>query len=96
MAPVNDQANLQSMLDIITPLSAVGHSEEDDQPIQLNQLEELEEVIHGQPYQPDQYSQANMTIAHTQTRQHETLASGSPLYPLSPAPSTRARTSLPR
>ena len=59
------------MLDIITPLPAMGHSEEDDQPIQLNQLEELEEVIHGQPYQPDQYSQANITF-------HGSAPEGSP------------------
>ena len=60
MASVNDPANLQSMLDIITPLSAMSHNEECELPIQLNQLEELEEVIHGQPYQPDQYSHANV------------------------------------
>ena len=71
MASVNDQANLQSRLDSITPLSAMSHNEECELPIPLNQLEELEEVIHGQPYQPDQYSQANVIF-------HGSAPEGSP------------------
>ena len=58
-------------LDLVTPLSVIEDSEEDDQPIKLNQLEELEEVIYGQPYQPDQYSQANITF-------HGSAPEGSP------------------
>ena len=42
---------------MVTPLQVIQDSEEDDddQPIKLDQLEELEEVIHGQPYVPDHY-----------------------------------------
>ena len=45
------------MLDIVTPLQVIEDSEEDDddQPMELDQLEELEEVILGQPYVPDHY-----------------------------------------
>ena len=68
LSSVNDREHL---LDIITPLSVIEDSEEDDQPIKLNRLEELEEVIHGQPYQPDQYSQANITF-------HGSAPEGSP------------------
>ena len=50
LSSINDREHLRTMLDIITPLSVIEDSEEDDQPIKLNQLEELEEVIHGQPY----------------------------------------------
>ena len=71
MSSVNDREHLQTMLDIVTPLSVIEDSEEDDQPIKLNQLEELEEVIYGQPYQPDQYSQANITF-------HGSAPEGSP------------------
>ena len=59
------------MLDIVAPLSFIEDSEGDGQPIKLNQLEELEEVIHGQPYQPDQYSQAIVTF-------HGSAQEGSP------------------
>jgi len=64
MSSVNTLENLQMMLDLVTPLEEVPNSEEDndDQPMKLAQLEELEEIIHGQPYQPDQYSQANITF----------------------------------
>ena len=71
MSSVNTLENLQMRLDLVTPLSVIEDSEEDDQPIKLNQLEELEEVIYGQPYQPDQYSQANITF-------HGSAPEGSP------------------
>ena len=71
MSSVNTRENLQMRLDLVTPLSVIEDSEEDDQPIKLNQLEELEEVIYGQPYQPDQYSQANITF-------HGSAPEGSP------------------
>ena len=71
MSSVNTLENLQMRLDLVTPLSIIEDSEEDDQPIKLDQLEELEEVIYGQPYQPDQYSQANITF-------HGSAPEGSP------------------
>ena len=42
---------------MLTPLQVIQDSEEDDddQPMELVQLEELEETIHGQPYVPDHY-----------------------------------------
>jgi hypothetical protein len=71
MSSVNTRENLQMRLDLVTPLSVIEDSEGDDQPIKLNQLEELEEVIYGQPYQLDQYSQANITF-------HGSAPEGSP------------------
>ena len=64
MSSVNNRENLQMMLDIVTPLEEIPDNEEDDddQPMELAQLEQLEEIIHGQPYQPGQYSQANITF----------------------------------
>ena len=62
MSSVNDREHLQTILDIVAPISVTEDSEEDEQPIEPNQLEELNEVIYGQPYQPDQYSQANITF----------------------------------
>ena len=52
MSSVNDQEHLYNMLDMVTPLQVIQDSEEDDddQPMKLAQLEELEEVIYGQPY----------------------------------------------
>ena len=57
MSSINDREHLQNMLDMTTPLQVIGNSEEDvdDQPMRLDQLEELEEVIHGRPYVPDHY-----------------------------------------
>ena len=64
MSSVNNRENLQMMLDFVTPLEEIPDNEEDDddQPMELAQLEQLEEIIHGQPYQPGQYSQANITF----------------------------------
>jgi hypothetical protein len=56
MATVNDTIHLHNKLDMVTPLQVIPDSEEDDdQPIKLAQLEQLEEIIHGQPYVPDHY-----------------------------------------
>ena len=57
MATVNDTVHLQNVLEMVTPLQVIPDSEEDDdgQPIKLAQLEQLEEIIHGQPYVPDHY-----------------------------------------
>ena len=42
---------------MVTPLQVIQDNEEDDddQPMELAQLEQLEEIIHGQPYVPDHY-----------------------------------------
>ena len=57
MSTVNDQEHLQNMLDMVTPLQVIQDNEEDDgdQPMELAKLEQLEEIIHGQPYMPDHY-----------------------------------------
>ena len=49
----------------------VSTEDDDDQPMTLAQLEELEEVIHGQSYQPDQYSQANITFHGSPAETHD-------------------------
>ena len=71
LSSINDREHLQTMLDIVAPPSVIEDSEEDDQPIKLNQLEELEEVIHGQPYQPDQYSQPTSLSMDQHQRGHQ-------------------------
>jgi hypothetical protein len=57
MATVNDTVHLQTMLERVTLLQFIQDNEEgdDDQPMELAQLEQLEEIIHGQPYVPDHY-----------------------------------------
>ena len=57
MSTVNDTIHLQNMLEMVTPLQVIQDSEEDDddQPMELAQLEQLEKIIHGQPYVPDHY-----------------------------------------
>ena len=57
MSTVNDPIHLQNMLEMVTPPQVIQDSEEDDddQPMEIAQLEELEESIHGQPYVPDHY-----------------------------------------
>ena len=57
MSSVNDHEHLQTMLDMVSPPQVIQDSEEDDddQPRKLDQLEQLEEVVHGQPYVPDHY-----------------------------------------
>ena len=57
MSSVNDHEHLQTMLEMVNPPQVIQDSEEDDddQPMKLDQLEQLEEVIHGQPYVPDHY-----------------------------------------
>ena len=71
MSSINDREHLQTMLDIVAPPSIIEDSEEDEEPIALNQLEELEEIIQGQLYQPEHYSQANVTF-------HGSAPEGSP------------------
>ena len=57
MSSVNDTVHLQNMLEMVTTPQVIQDSEEDDddQPMEIAQLEELEESIHGQPYVPDHY-----------------------------------------
>jgi hypothetical protein len=57
MATVNDTVHLQNMLEMVTPLQVIQGSEEDDvnQLMEIAQLKQLEEIIHGQPYVPDHY-----------------------------------------
>ena len=76
MSSVNTRENLQMRLDLVTPLEDseihfLDTMEEDDQPMDTDQLEELEEVIHGQPYQPNQYSQANITFHGSPAETHD-------------------------
>ena len=76
MSSVNTRENLQMRLDLVTPLEDseihfLDSEGEDDQPMDTDQLEELEEVIHGQPYQPDQYSQANITFHGSPAETHD-------------------------
>ena len=54
MSSVNDRENLQVLLDIVTLLEVIEDSEEsdDEQPMELDQLEES---IEGQHYVPDHY-----------------------------------------
>jgi hypothetical protein len=76
MSSVNTRENLQMRLDLVTPLEDseihfLDSEGDDDQPMKTAQLEELEEVIHGQPYQPDQYSQANITFHGSPAETHD-------------------------